>query len=89
VARIFEQEIGFELIEKYNQIRIPEYQRKDDYFAPKARYEPNGILEFRVSHSRYGQYAMRDHKKLPLERQIAVIVGAGFEPTSSSVSKPL
>lgn len=40
------------------------------------RYEPNGILEFRVSHSRYEQYAVRDHKKLPLERQIAVIVGA-------------
>ncbi len=49
VARIFEQEIGFELIEKYNQIRIAEYQRKDDYFAPKVRYGPNGILEFRGS----------------------------------------
>jgi hypothetical protein len=76
VAKVFEREIGFELIEKYNQIRIPEYQRKDDFFAPKVRYEPNGILEFRVSHSRYGQFAMRDHKKLPLESQIAVMVGA-------------
>jgi hypothetical protein len=76
VARIFEQEIGLEVIEKYNHIRIPEYQRKDDFFAPKVRYEPNGILEFRVSHSRYGQFAVRDHKKLPLEKQIAVIVGA-------------
>jgi hypothetical protein len=76
VARIFEQEFSFEVIEKYNQIRIPEYQRKDDFFAPKVRYEVNGILEFRVSHSRFGQFAVRDHKKLPLERRIAVLVGA-------------
>jgi hypothetical protein len=76
VAKVFEREIGFELIEKYSQIRIPEYQRKDDFFAPKVRYEPNGILEFRVSHSRYGQFAVRDQKKLPLERQIAIVVGA-------------
>src|ERR1700722_7714309 len=63
VAKILEQEIRFELIKKYNQIRIRENQQRNDFLAPKVRYEPNGILEFRITHIQYGQCALRDHKK--------------------------
>lgn len=76
LTRIFQQEIGFELIEKYNQIRIPESQQRNSVWGPKVRYEPNGILEFRVSHPRCGQFDVRDHKKLTLEQQIPAILGA-------------
>jgi hypothetical protein len=74
-ATVFDQEVGFEIVEKYSQIRIPEHQRKDD-FAPKARIEANGNLEFRVIHSRYGRVDVRDHKRNSLERQIPIILGA-------------
>jgi hypothetical protein len=76
LMKIFGEEIGFELIEKYNQIRIPESQQRNSIWGSKVRYEPNGILEFRVSHSRYGQLALRDHKRQTLEQQIPAILGA-------------
>jgi hypothetical protein len=75
-ATIFEQEIGFEILEKYSQISIPPSQRKDDFFAPKMKIEPNGILEFRAIHSRYGYSAVRDQKRKSLEDQIPTILGA-------------
>jgi len=74
VAKIFGHEIRFELVEKYNQIRIPEDQR-GKYSYPAVRYQPNGILEFRVSSSRYGYPAIRDGKRQKLEEQISRILG--------------
>lgn len=40
------------------------------------RYEPNGILEFRVYHLSYRQSVVRDRKKAALEERIPAILGA-------------
>jgi hypothetical protein len=83
-AAIFGQEIGFEIVEKYNQTRIPENQRKTDYFAPKVKSEANGNLEFRVLHSRYGHSAVRDSKRNSLEQKIPNILGAFLREARSA-----
>ena len=64
------------MVEKYNQIRIPEVERKDDLFAPKFKFKPNGILEFRAVHSRWGYSSVRDYKKKSLEEQIPMLLRA-------------
>ncbi len=84
IATIFDQEIGFEIVEKYNQLRIPEEQRSDDYFAPKVKIEANGNLEFRVFHLHYGHSAVRDRKRTSLEQQIPTILGTFLREARSA-----
>ena len=74
---IFGQDVGFEVVEKYRQIRIPQIERKNDS-SDKFRYENNGILEVRVFNDRYGKCAIQDRKNNFLENQISLILAAFF-----------
>ena len=71
---IFEQEISFEIFEKYRIVRIPENERKHEFLGSKVRFEGNGILEIRVFDDRFGKATIRDHQKSPIERHISAIV---------------
>lgn len=71
VASIGKLEIGFELVEKYRQIRLEPKSKQNGYTYPKMKYEPNGILEFRVS----GGGAIQDGSRKQVEQQIARILG--------------
>lgn len=74
---IFGQDVGFEVVEKYRQIRIPQNERKNDS-SNKFRYENDGILEVRVFNDRYGKCAIQDRKNNFLENQISSILAAFF-----------
>jgi hypothetical protein len=83
-SSIFEQEIRFELIERYRQIRIPEHERTHDIFSSKVRYEGSGVLEVRIFNNRSANFAIRDRKKSPLENDIAAIVAGFFRQARAS-----
>jgi hypothetical protein len=73
---IFGQKVAFDLIEKYRQFKLSESERNDDFLSPRMRYEPSGILEFRVGPRSWGRSGIRDGKKIRLEAEISSLVGA-------------
>jgi hypothetical protein len=73
IASIFGQDIRFDFVEKYTQIPVPENEQAKLPWS-KIRYQPNGILEFRISPSGYGCRVIRDKKPQPLEQQITFIL---------------
>ena len=80
VATIDKLEVGFELVEKYRQIRLEPKSKQNEYTYPKMKYEPNGILEFRVS----GGGTIQDGKRKRVEQQIARILGAFLRAARAS-----
>ncbi len=83
-ATISGQKVAFDLIEKYRQFKLSEAERKSDFLSPRVRYEPSGVLEFRVGSRFWGRCGIKDGKKILLETQISALIGACMREARSS-----
>jgi hypothetical protein len=81
---IFRQKVAFDLTEKYRQFKLSEAERKYDFLSPRMRYEPSGILEFRVGPPSWGRSGIRDGKKVRLETEISALIGACMREARNS-----
>jgi hypothetical protein len=83
---ILGEKFSFRLREKTKMVRIPESERKKDYYGPRTNYEPTGLFELQLWRTQTGmaETTWKDGARSKLEDQlnsimIGLIVGVDTE----------
>jgi hypothetical protein len=76
VAKIFGQDVAFEIVEKYRQLGMKETKSNYGYVDRSMQYELAGLLEFRVGDRSWGGIRVGDGKARRLENEISTMLGA-------------
>jgi hypothetical protein len=76
VAKIFGQDVAFEIVEKYRQLGMKETKSDYGYVSRSMQYELTGLLEFRVGDRSWGGIRVGDGKVRRLENELPTMLGA-------------